>query len=192
MKRALFFALAFLVPAIALAQDPCIYVPGGCPPENIIVTNAVPVLASLLLRAAGGLSVIVIIWASYIMMFNWGDEGKVTTARNMMIYALVGVGIALLSQMMISFVSSESQNVAAQGPIDLDLALMSNAVRIMIAVFNVFMGFIVFMSGVKMLTARGKTDEYGKARSMLAWAITAAIIVNLSHFAVQAVITTLQ
>lgn len=192
MMRLLIALAAFCGPTLALAQDPCVFVPGGCPPENIIVTNAVPVLASLLLRAAGGLSIIMIIYACYIMLFNWGDDGKVQTARNMIVYSLTGIGLALLSQMAISFVSSEAQSLAILGPFDLDLALMSSVVRIMVTAFNVFMGFVIFMAGVKMLLARGKADEYAKARSMLAYAITAAVIVTLSHFAVQAVITTLQ
>lgn len=179
------------LPELSAAQaDPCMYVPGGCPADNILLTNFIPTLAALLLRLAGGFTVIFIIWASLQMVLAEGDEGKLKTARYSILYALLGITVVILSQMAVSFVVTEGSVVSQIGPIDFDIALMATAVRIMVQVFNIVMAVMIFLAGVRMLAARGKMDEFDTARRMVIWTILAALIANAAHFAVQAVVGT--
>lgn len=189
--RAAAILLGLLLPALASAQDPCVFVPGGCPPENIFQTTVVPTIANLFLRLTGGLSIIFIIWACIQMVMSWGDEGKIENARKSMTWSMIAMAVALLSQLLISFVVTEAQNFGLQSPIDYDLNVMAQVVRVMLRAFNIIMGIMIFISGVKMLMARGKMDEFDKARTILAWSIIAGILANISHFAIQIVVTSL-
>lgn len=183
--------LGVFAPVVAYAQDPCIFVPGGCPPENIFQTTVVPTIANIFLRLTGGLSIIFIIWACIQLLLSGGDEGKIENARKSMLWSLIAMAIALLSQLFISFVVTESQNFGLQSPIDFDLQVMAQTVRVMLRGFNVVMGVVLFVAGAKMLLARGKTAEFDKAKMMLTWAIIAGILANISHFAIQIVVTSI-
>jgi uncharacterized protein YybS (DUF2232 family) len=61
----------------------------------------------------------------------------------------------------------------------------------MLLAFNVIMGVMIFIAGLRMVLAHGKTDDYDKAKTLLTWSIIAAVLTNLSHFVVQIIVTSL-
>lgn len=182
---------ALLLPDVTLAAaDPCQFVPGGCPQGDIVSEHLIPTVASLMIRLAGGLAIIMIIVACIQILASWGDEGKISSAKNSIIYALIGIGVVVLSQLIVSFAVSEGQDVATRGPTDLDITAMADLVRIMLRVFNVLFAIAIFIAGTRAVLARGKEEEYNRARTALTWSIVAAVLTNISHFAVQIIITT--
>lgn len=56
-----------------------------------------------LLMAAAAISIVI---AAFLFIGSGGDSEKMATARNWVIYALVGVLVALLAQILVNFVDS--------------------------------------------------------------------------------------
>lgn len=183
---------AFFLPQMAGAQaDPCLYVPGGCAPSNLLVTNVILTVASILVRVAGGLSVIFIIWACLQIVISSGDTSRITTARNAMIYALVGMAVVMMSQVIVAFMVTEGAVFNNAQPVDFDIQAMAEIVRVLLYGFNVAMGIYLFLAGTRMLLAHGKTDEFQTAKVAIIWCIVATIIANATNFVIQIVIGTL-
>lgn len=75
---------------------------------NNILAEAVNILSMI----AGAAAVIMTILAGFKYITSGGDANKVGNAKNTLIYALVGVAVAALSQALIHFVLAQSNNVA--------------------------------------------------------------------------------
>lgn len=191
MLRLLALAGLLLPTAAHAVADPCVFVPGGCPPLDP-AGSVIPLVVMYMLRIAVGISLLAILWACYRILLSWGDEGKITSARHAILFSLIGMATAILSQVFISVVAGEGRVFGAIGPSDFDLQAMAQFVRIMVRVFNVLMGFVGFVAGVRMLIARGKEDQYTQARMILVWSIIAAIIVNVSAFVLQIVVSSFE
>ncbi|MBR5621449.1 hypothetical protein IKW75_03165 [Candidatus Saccharibacteria bacterium] len=78
----------------------------GCDDNNqtvpIVVTNIIRGIISVL----GVVAVVVIVVAGQRYIVAQGDPGKITAARNMLIYAVVGLVIAILSFAIVSFLQT--------------------------------------------------------------------------------------
>jgi len=59
----------------------------------------------------GAVSVIMIIYGGFKYITSSGDSGKVTSAKNTIMYALIGLAIVGLSQLIVYFVLSKSASV---------------------------------------------------------------------------------
>lgn len=53
----------------------------------------------------GTFSVISFIYAGYLFIYSHGDSGKIKSARDALVYGAVGVGVALLAEVIPYFVS---------------------------------------------------------------------------------------
>lgn len=188
MIRLALLASAVLLPLAAHAQNPCIFIPGGCPPQNVFQTHMIPAAAAILLRVAGGLSVIFIVWACIQMVTAYGDTGKIATARYSILYSLIGMLLAILSQLIVAFVVTEP-SFRVIGTANTDIAIMASILRLMIRAFNVILGIMVVLAGIKMVIAGGALDEYNKGKTILTWSLIAAVAVNVAHALVNAVVT---
>lgn len=71
-----------------------------------IITKVINVLSIVI----GIVSVIVIIVAGIRYIVSSGDSGKITDARNSIIYAVVGLVVALLAQAIVTFVIKKLPN----------------------------------------------------------------------------------
>ncbi len=76
------------------------------------VTNVFRVAAQILTIIAGALAVIMVIYAGIKYTTSGGDASKVASAKQALIYALVGVAIVILSQLLINFVIGTSKDAA--------------------------------------------------------------------------------
>jgi hypothetical protein len=72
----------------------------GQPTVNSLVKTIVTVLSWIV----GVLSVIMIIFAGFTYVTSGGDSGKIGTAKNTLIYAIVGVVIVAFAQAIVQFV----------------------------------------------------------------------------------------
>ena len=68
--------------------------------NNGILTRAI----SLLSIVVGVLAVVVIIYAGIKMSISRGDPGKITNSRDMIIYAVIGLLVAILAQAVVQLV----------------------------------------------------------------------------------------
>lgn len=83
---------------------------GSCEEQNTepSITGVIRTALSILSLVAGVIAVIMIIVAGLKFITSQGDAGAVSSARSTVIYALVGIVIVLLSQVIVRFVLSEA------------------------------------------------------------------------------------
>lgn len=85
---------------------------GGCPAnDGTNINNILRVVLNILSFIAGVIAVIMIIISGIKFMTSQGDSGKVSSARNTIIYALIGILIVLLSQAIVQFVLNTATTV---------------------------------------------------------------------------------
>jgi hypothetical protein len=84
----------------------CDSAPDNAPAVDNVLEDALNFLSML----AGGIAVAMIIIAGVKFATSQGDAGKVTSAKNTVIYAIIGLLIAALAQTIIYFVLDNSIN----------------------------------------------------------------------------------
>lgn len=180
------------VPAIAFAVDSyppiiCNQLFGcGKPPEDVILTSTLPLVGSVMVQLAAGGAVLAIVIAGVMMTLSAGDDGKITSARKAIMFALGGLALALTATSLVSFVTTENY-----GQADPDLlfgagGVFSSVLRIILILFNVGFVIVVIIGGIHMITSMGSAEGFKKGGSMIKWAVIGALIVNLARAVVQA------
>ncbi len=90
---------------------------GTCDKSEAAGTNAVggimKTIVSVLSMIVGSVSVIMIIVGGIRFVISGGDSNGVSSAKKTILYAIVGLVIALLAQVIISFIYSKATSVSA-------------------------------------------------------------------------------
>jgi hypothetical protein len=79
------------------------------------VSNIIKTAVGILSIIAGIVAVIMVIISGFRYMTSAGDSGKIASAKNTLIYALVGLAIAALAQFLVHFVITQATS-ADSGP----------------------------------------------------------------------------
>lgn len=102
MGLSILLAVMFLPVFISNAQT--LPISGGKFPFKENVNNLEGGVEQIVQRVANvagfiivAVSVIMILWSAFLFLTSGGDPAKVTSARNYIIYALVGIAVALLA-----------------------------------------------------------------------------------------------
>lgn len=102
------------VPALASAKDEiCSGVgaasgasgcstPEGSPTVNSVINTVINIMSAFV----GVVAVIMIVFAGFRYITSGGDSSKISGAKNTLIYAIVGLVVAALSQIIVRFVVS--------------------------------------------------------------------------------------
>lgn len=149
----------------------------GQGPANTL-TNGIPHVAILILQVAAGGCVLAIVWAGFQMVLSLGDSGKIGQAKNAILYAMLGLGISVLSQFLISSVISEY--VPTNDPTVVHLTIIKGIIIYLRNVLNAALAVVIVIGAVRMVLAQGKQDEFTKGRQAIMWAVIGAIIVNFA------------
>ena len=80
------------------------------------VTNIISAAVNILSIVVGIAAVVVIIYSGFKYITSAGDSGKISAAKNTLIYALVGLIIAALAQLLVHFVLSQANSANASCP----------------------------------------------------------------------------
>ena len=75
------------------------------------ITNAAKKIVNLISIIVGIVAVIIIIFGGFRYITSGGDSGKVGNAKNSLIYAIVGLIIVALAQLIVRFVLNQSSNI---------------------------------------------------------------------------------
>jgi len=109
--------LGLLVPATAEAQlikdsNTCAIDPSNvlCQSKDDQVDPFLESIASFLLWLVGVLSVIMLIWGGIKYTTSAGDSSKVTAAKNIILYSIIGLAVALLSFGIVRFIADNSSS----------------------------------------------------------------------------------
>ena len=74
---------------------------------GVIAHNIVNIFSIIV----GAVSVIMIIYGGFRYVISGGDSGRVGNAKNTLIYAIVGLVIVALAQLIVHFVLNQSNNI---------------------------------------------------------------------------------
>ncbi len=78
---------------------------------NSLIHNVILILSYVL----GVIAVIMVIIGGFLFTTSGGDSKKVTTAKSTIIYALVGLAVAVLAQILVRWVIGTSSNLSSGG-----------------------------------------------------------------------------
>lgn len=73
-------------------------------PKNAVGDGTITNIFNVVLAAAGVIAVVVIIWAGIQFMIARGDPEKIKTARNSILYSVIGLIIVIFSFVILNFV----------------------------------------------------------------------------------------
>ncbi|MEO8105469.1 MAG: pilin [Candidatus Saccharibacteria bacterium] len=135
MKRLIIMTLALLPilavmnlsSAVASAAPSCPPPAAGSPKDQVLqgtgqvgtndcgagVTSLANSIVNILSQIVGVLAVIMVIWAGFKYITSGGDSNKITSAKNTLIYAIIGLVIVALAQIIVHFVISTSSSAAS-------------------------------------------------------------------------------
>lgn len=74
------------------------------PDGSVSINSAITTVITLLSFIVGIVAVIMVITAGFKYVTAGGDSNKITSAKNTLIYAIIGVAIAVLAQVIVHFV----------------------------------------------------------------------------------------
>src|SRR3989338_6738909 len=103
-------------------------------PKNFLLESTLPTAIEILGTFAGGAAVILIAVAGVQMVLSGGDESKISSARFSILYALIGLAVAVMSQTIVAAVATESYAAAGE---NLLVGLMRDVIRLILIAFNV-------------------------------------------------------
>jgi ABC-type sugar transport system permease subunit len=81
--------------------------------SNSSVGKAASHIVSLFSIIVGAVSIIMIIYGGFRYITSGGDSGRVGNAKNTLIYAIIGLVIVALAQLIVHFVLNQASNVAS-------------------------------------------------------------------------------
>ncbi len=84
----------------------------GCTADGSDLTKLVKIIINVMSVVIGVVAVIMIMVAGYKYITSGGDTGKVTSAKNTLIYALVGLIIVALAQFMVRVVLKQAKTIS--------------------------------------------------------------------------------
>lgn len=88
----------------------------GMPAELVGVDGVFTKFSNIALYAVGAISVIMLIWGGLRYITSGGDSKKITDAKNTILYAIIGLIIAILAFAIINFVLNTIGSVSAPAP----------------------------------------------------------------------------
>lgn len=99
-KGLTFFILSVLLLASSALAQVTLPDPLGGQSLQEIIANVVQYIVGIL----AGIAVIMFIWAGILFLTSAGNEARITTAKKVLIYAVIGLGIAIAGEGLIILV----------------------------------------------------------------------------------------
>lgn len=170
---------------IDVLNPPCSDLQPGCGEGSAnIFAFTLPNLAVLMLEIATALSVFFIVWAGVQMVLSMGDEGKISKQKATIFFSLIGLFVAICSQLAVSWIVTQDWNDQVS---TLPINVISAAVEVLLTIFNGLFGIAIVYYALRMVMASGDSGGFNTARTGITWAIVGAIFVNLANALVQGV-----
>lgn len=167
---------------------PCSELQPGCgeAPANVL-ENALPNLAVLMLQISTALAVLFVVWAGIRMITSFGDDSADLTQRMAIIYALMGLFLAIASQLLVSFVVTQDFGQSTGPEENLALSLIASGVGVLLTILNGLLLFAVIYYAARLVMSGGDSGEYNIARNGLTTAVLGAIFVNTANALIQGI-----
>jgi hypothetical protein len=88
--------------------------PATC--DDTGVNSAISLAVNILSLVVGAAAVIMIVFSGFKYITSGGESGKVSNAKNSLIYALVGLAVAAVAQLLVHLVLSDAVSTATPCP----------------------------------------------------------------------------
>lgn len=176
------FVLAF-IPHIADAQQLWIYC-GGLPSCGPGFTEHFSSALNLLLDRFPNyvymLGVLFIMIGGVYMVISAGDAEKVTKGKNTIIWAVIGIFVMQFADTVVNFIIIPEVNTR-NGATDLVASITITLINDILILIYIGVLVVAVISGMRMVLAFGKEEEFKKGKDGLFWAAVGAIIINLAQ-----------
>ena len=136
---------------------------------------------NLVFLALAAISMIVLTLQGIKYSLSAGDEEKTRSARNGIIYSLVGVTIAVTSWSLFNFVLERiirpTTHLSEESSIT---NLFVDIVGLMLLVAGIITIIMILVSAIKMVFAGGNADKIKSARKTIIYALIGAVVASLA------------
>lgn len=190
--RSLAAAVLLSVPGSAFAQStsaatPLLIYCGGLP--GCTASGTIPfteqissVLTLLLLQLplyTQGVGVLFIMIGGAYILLSSGNEEYVTKGKKSITWSVIAIFITQFASEIVGFVQSEVQTRVASS--DLVMSVVETLAGSIMNLFYTALVAVAVYSGMRMVLAFGKEDQFKKAQEGLFYAALGAIIINASQ-----------
>ncbi|MEQ1849827.1 MAG: hypothetical protein ABL890_04520 [Candidatus Peribacteraceae bacterium] len=191
--RTLLLLSAFLLAVVAetaAAQELYVYcsnLPGCGSGWKEYITGALVVLLLRLPVYTAIFGVLFLMIGGAYMVMSAGNSERVEKGKKTITWAIIGIFVMNFSVQMVGFVFDETDSRLSGGDLfeSIGFTLQSSIFDLL---YVALLGIAIF-SGMWMVVARGKEDEFQKAYMGLFWAAVGAIIINLADAISSAILT---
>lgn len=114
------------------------------------------------------------------MIVSLGDAEKVTKGKNTIIWALIGIFVMQFAETAIRLVIMPEVVTRFDTP-DLVASLTITIMNDIFILLYIVLVIIAIISGMRMVLAMGKEDEFKKGKDGLFWAAVGGIVINLAQ-----------
>lgn len=187
MKHRLSTALAAVIlaslPYVASAQELWIYC-GNLPSCDGGFTEHFTAVLTLLLQRLPQyiymLGVLFIMIGGVYMAISAGDSEKVTKGKNTIIWSVIGIFVMQFAATAVNLIIIPEVTSITPAS-DLVASLTVTIIQDILIVLYTALLIVAVISGMRMVLAFGKDEEFNKGKEGLFWAAVGAIIINLAQ-----------
>ena len=169
------------------APQPCALI-NGCDAINVL-PHAVTVIGQYLLDTVSALCVLMVIWGGIQMTFNNGDESAFKKGITTIQYAMIGLGVALLSQTIVNYAVKKGELIRTGAHANLLWNAIKVGIDTLIGTFNVAIVLVIIFAGFQYVLSRGSSDKAQSALKMVLWEMVGGIAINIARMLAEFVTT---
>lgn len=126
------------------------------------------------------LGVLFIMIGGVYMAISAGDTEKVTKGKNTIMWAIIGIFVMQFAQTVVYNVIIPEVNTRNPGA-DLVTSLTVTIINDILILIYIVLLIVAVISGMRMVLAFGKDEEFNKGKDGLFWAAVGAIVINLAQ-----------
>lgn len=171
------------VPHAAQAAELFIYCGDlpGCPSGfTERFSNVIRLLLTRLPNYVYILGVLFIMIGGVYMAISAGDTEKVTKGKNTITWAIIGIFVMQFAETVVYDIIIPEVNTRNPGA-DLVTSLTVTIINDILILIYIVLLIVAVISGMRMVLAFGKDEEFNKGKDGLFWAAVGAIVINLAQ-----------
>lgn len=125
------------------------------------------------------LGVLFIMIGGVYMAMSAGDSEKVTKGKNTIIWSVIGIFVMQFAETAVNFIIIPEASSVPAG--DLVVSVTRTLINNILILLYILLLVVAVISGMRMVLAFGKEEEFKKGKDGLFWAAVGAIIINLAQ-----------
>lgn len=176
---------------------------GGCTIINPLQYKAVDTIPALICvfidflvkKLMPPIMVLMVLWASFLLLTSVGQPAKLTQARTMLVYAIIGAVILIMAAPLVSLVGSAvgggitAQSCNPANATATAIGVLANIINWfswLLAILSVAMGLY---AGFLYMTAKGEPQKVATANNVLVYTVIGVVVAILA-FSIMTIINT--